>query len=251
MFEKNSSQDLFIRNGENARMYLFTNNIVRIAIQANGNVGIVPTGSTADGTANVFQVGDGGRLRISNGPTDYTLIGSKETDNANNTRIIISGHTRTGGYAGNIEYIATTATGAHTFYTNNSTTLVDWDDTDCTFFNSITTNGANFYTDGEYLLNTTKTNIIGTSKTGYFLSLEWFYNSMINIAFSHNDSTYSYWHGHIGTNNNTAPMYITATSQSNATIEGFQEQTTNKYWIYFRPTSSYNASVQLRVKFFG
>jgi len=46
-------------------------------------------------------------------------------------------------------------------------------------------------------------------------------------------------------------LYITATSQSNATIEGFQEQTTNKYWIYYRPTAAYNASVQLRVKFFG
>ena len=233
-------------------MYFFTNNIVRIAIQANGNVAIVdPVNPFADGTANVFQVGNGGRLRISNGITDYTLIGSKETDDANNTRIVISGYTRTGGNAGNINYVATTATGKHIFYLNNSTTLVDWDADDCTFFNSITTNGANFYTDGEYLLNTSKTNTSGTSKTGYFLSLEWFYNSMINIAFSHNDSSYSYWHGHIGTNNNTAAMYITATSQSNATIESFQEQTTNIYWIYYRPTSAYNASVQLRVKFFG
>jgi hypothetical protein len=152
---------------------------------------------------------------------------------------------------GNIEYIAKTATGKHIFYINGTSTLVDWDVDDCTFFNSITTNGANFYTDGEYLLNTTKTNTGGTSKTGYFLSLEWFYNSSINIAFSHNDSTYTYWHGHIGTNNSTAPIYTTALAQSNATIENFQEQTTNKYWIYFRPTSAYNASVQLRVKLFG
>jgi len=152
---------------------------------------------------------------------------------------------------GNIEYIAKTATGRHIFYINETTTLVDWDSSDCTFFNSITTNGANFYTDGEYLLNTTKRNTAGTLKVGYFLSMEWFYNSMLNVAFSHNDSTYTYWHGHIGTNNDTAIMYITALAQYNTTIESFQEQTTNAYWIYFRPTSSYNGSVQLRVKFFG
>ncbi len=79
----------------------------------------------------------------------------------------------------------------------------------------------------------------------------YFFNSLLNIALSHNDSTYTYWHGNIGTNNSTAPIYITALAQNNATIESFQEQTTNIYWIYFRPTSSYNASVQLRVKFYG
>ena len=84
--------------------------------------------------------------------------------------------------------MATTGTGKHIFYLNYTSTLVDWDFSDCTFYNSITTNGANYYTDGEYLLNTTKSNTSGTSKIGYFLSLEWFFNSMINIAFSHNDS---------------------------------------------------------------
>jgi len=219
----------------------------RVRIRYDGNVGI-GTGNPG----NILQVGSGGRLRIANSENDYSVIGTRNADdNTLNTKILLNGNTYTGsGAVGSIQYFATT-TGGHIFYVNGTTTLVDWDDTDCTFFNSITTNGANFYTDGEYLLNTSKTNIIGTSKTGYFLSLEWFYNSMINIAFSHNDSSYSYWHGHIGTNNSTAPMYITATSQSNATIEGFQEQTTNKYWIYYRPTSAYNASVQLRVKFFG
>jgi hypothetical protein len=213
--------------------------------QQGGNVGIGTTNPD-----NIFQVGNGGRLRISNGISDYTSIGSKDTDDANNTRIVISGNTRTV-QAGNIAYVATGATGAHVFYKSGNSIFVDWDDTDCTFYNSITTIGANYYTDGEYLLNTTKRNTGGTLKTGYFLSLEWFYNSLLNIAFSHNDSTYTYWHGNIGTNNSTAPIYITALAQNNATIESFQEQTTNVYWIYFRPTSSYNASVQLRVKFYG
>jgi len=243
---KTDQNDLFIINYEATRTMLFTANAVRLQISATGNVGI---GATA--ANNILQVGDGGRLRISNSTSDYTLIGSKETDDNNNTSIIISGNVRTGGKAGDIEYKSTSATGAHIFYINGNSTLVDWDVDDCTFFNSITTNGANFYTDGEYLLNTTKRNTAGTLKVGYFLSMEWFYNSMINIAFSHNDSSYTFWHGHIGTNNDTAIMYITALSQYNTTIESFQEQTTNAYWIYFRPTSSYNASVQLRVKFFG
>jgi hypothetical protein len=218
----------------------------RVRIRNDGNVGI-GTGNPG----NILQIGNGGRLRISNATNDLTLIGTKDVNDNNNTRIGLSGFERTGGNAGNIEYIATTATGKHIFYVNGTTTLVDWDDTDCTFFNSITTNGANYYTDGEFLLNTSKTNTSGVVRTGYFLTLEWFFNSSINIAFSHNDSTYTYWHGHIGTNNSTAPIYITALAQNNATIESFQEQTTNKYWIYFRPTSAYNASVQLRVKFFG
>lgn len=68
---------------------------------------------------------------------------------------------------------------------------------------------------------------------------------------SHNDSTYNYWQGTIGTNNFNIPLYLNAISQNNATINTFQEQTTSVYFIYFRPTSSYNASIQLRVKMFG
>jgi hypothetical protein len=49
---------------ENARMYFFTNNTVRMNILGNGNVAI---GSlTPDTIPNIFQVGDGSRLRISN-----------------------------------------------------------------------------------------------------------------------------------------------------------------------------------------
>jgi hypothetical protein len=219
---------------------------VLINSTSGGNVGI--STNTAN---NIFQVGNGGRLRISNGASDFTLIGTKETNDNNNTRIGLSGYTRGSGNAGNIEYIATTATGKHKFYINATTTLADWDVDDCRFYNSITTIGANYFTDGEYIPHSPKTNTAGVLKNGYFIYTGYFFNSFINIALSHNDSTYSYWHGHIGTNNDTAPMYITATAQNNATIESFQEQTTNIYWIYFRPSSSYNASVQLRVKFYG
>ena len=223
----------------------YTGTNERMRIRNDGNVGI---GTNNPG--NILQVGNAGRLKIANATNDLTIIGTKDVNDNNNTRIGLSGFERTGNN-GNIEYIATTATGKHKFYVNATTTLVNLDSSDCTFYNSITTIGANYYTDGEYLANTSKTNTSGVVKTGYFIYLGYFFNSLLNIAISHNDTTYTYWHGNIGTNNSTAPIYITLLAQNNATIESFQEQTTNDRWIYFRPTSSYNASVQLRVKFYG
>jgi hypothetical protein len=82
-----------------------------------GNVGV---GTTAIAT-NVLQVGAGGRLRISNGTTDYSLIGTIDTDGATNTSIIISGTTRATN-TGNIQYIATASGGSHIFYTASTTT---------------------------------------------------------------------------------------------------------------------------------
>ena len=79
---------------------------------AGGNVGIGTTNPS-----NILQVGDGGKFRISNGISDYTLIGTKDTDGLTNTRIVISGNTRSGG--GNIDYVATSSTGAHKFYTTD------------------------------------------------------------------------------------------------------------------------------------
>ncbi len=66
----------------------------------------------------ILQVGDGARLRISNGVSDYTVIGTKDVDDATNTRIIISGNTRASPYAENIEYVATA--GNHIFYTGGT-----------------------------------------------------------------------------------------------------------------------------------
>ena len=83
-----------------------------------GNVGV---GTTVVAN-NVLQVGGGGRLRISNGATDYTLIGSIDADGVNNTKILLSAIDRGGTIlGGNIEYYAS-AIGQHIFYTTSSTT---------------------------------------------------------------------------------------------------------------------------------
>jgi hypothetical protein len=83
-------------------------------------------------------VGNAGRLRISNGASDYSLIGTIDTEGATNTRIILSGNTRGSGLAGDIQYYATTAIGEHLFYVNenniltlSSTTLTTSSNIDC------------------------------------------------------------------------------------------------------------------------
>ena len=85
----------------------------RMIIMSSGNVGI-----GTNNAANILQVGNAGRLRISNGTTDYSLLGTLDTDGASNTRIVVSGNTRSG-FAGNIEYYST-STGNHIFYTTNT-----------------------------------------------------------------------------------------------------------------------------------
>jgi hypothetical protein len=84
--------------------------------QGNGYIGI---GTITP--SNILTVGLGGRLRISNDSNDYTLIGSQDVDGGANTRIVISGNTRPGGGAGNIEYISTNI-GNHIWYNTNSAT---------------------------------------------------------------------------------------------------------------------------------
>lgn len=83
----------------------------------NDRVGI---GTSSPG--NILQVGNAGRLRISNGTTDYTLLGTLDSDGSTNTRIVISGNTRSGCacWGGAIEYIAT-ASGPHVWYTTDAT----------------------------------------------------------------------------------------------------------------------------------
>ena len=71
----------------------------------------------------VLQVGSAGRLRIANDITDYSLIGTIDSDGSTNTRIVISGRDRGGVNAnGNIEYVSTGTAGNHIFYTTDSTT---------------------------------------------------------------------------------------------------------------------------------
>ena len=65
-----------------------------------------------------LQVGDGGKLKISGGSSDYTVLGTKDgISDTNNTRIVISGRDR-GSFNGNIEYLAT-HTGQHLWFTGS------------------------------------------------------------------------------------------------------------------------------------
>ena len=91
------------------------NPLTRMYIDKDGNVGINTTAPS-----NILQVGNAGRLRISNGTTDYSLLGTLDSDSATNTRIVVSGNTRPSSN-GNIDYCAT-ATGSHNWFTTDSTT---------------------------------------------------------------------------------------------------------------------------------
>jgi hypothetical protein len=83
-------------------------------VKANGNVGIGMSNPT-----NLLQVGSaGGFLRISNGNADYSMIGSSNSEGASNTRIVISGNSRTSSN-GLIEYIST-SNGSHRWFVNSS-----------------------------------------------------------------------------------------------------------------------------------
>jgi hypothetical protein len=94
---------------------------VRLIINDSGNVGI-----GTNTVNNIFQVGDGGKLRISNGINDYSLIGTKDTDeNTINTKIMINGNTCSIANApGSIQHFAT-GTGGHIFYNNGEKVRFD------------------------------------------------------------------------------------------------------------------------------
>ena len=87
----------------------------RIIINSTGNVGI---GTNAPN--NILQVGNSSRLRISNGASDYTRIGTNDLLGTTNTRINIFGNT-SASTPGQIDYYAT-STGPHVFYTTDSNT---------------------------------------------------------------------------------------------------------------------------------
>jgi len=73
---------------------------------------------------NVLQIGnEGGKLRISNDLSDYTVIGTNDTINSStNTRILIKGSSYgTGNDQGNIEFYGTTS-GKFIFYSGGSST---------------------------------------------------------------------------------------------------------------------------------
>ena len=102
-----SAKSIIFNSGNNS-----TSSIPTILISSNGNIGISTT--TAN---NIFQIGDGGKLRIANNATDYTIIGTSNINLNNfNTRIIINGYDNTGDILYN-----TTTTGKHLFYSNGGT----------------------------------------------------------------------------------------------------------------------------------
>jgi hypothetical protein len=111
-FWTQSRLHLCCAGGNDNSTYASTAN-ARISILPSGNVGI---GNTRP--SNILQVGNAGRLRISNDNTDYTLIGTIDTDASNNSKIIISGNGRVGN-EGNIQYMSTN-TGSHIWYSTNA-----------------------------------------------------------------------------------------------------------------------------------
>ena len=96
-----------------------------IFINTSGNVGIGTNNPT-----NIFQIGNSGRLRISNGETDYTLLGTIDVDNnTNNTKIFLNGSNCTyAGTPGSIQYFST-STGSHVFYTSGTNERMRIDNT--------------------------------------------------------------------------------------------------------------------------
>jgi hypothetical protein len=111
----NINIDYFSLNNRPIILQPTTTNLQLVSGYTLSVPGNVRIGSTAIAT-NVLQVGTGARLRIANGPTDYTIIGTNDTDGATNTQIIISGNTRSSN-AGNIQYVSTATNGSHLFYT--------------------------------------------------------------------------------------------------------------------------------------
>jgi hypothetical protein len=243
---KTSSEEMFITNYQATRMVFANNNLNVITISSLGAVCIGQTNATQ-----ILQVADGGRLRISNGSGDYTSIGTRDIFDDNNTRIEISGNTRATN-TGAIIYKSTTALGFHSFLTNGTYQNVRIIQDDFQINTSCSTYGFNYYTDGEYAIRTQKISAFDRSiVTGYFVYCGDFFSSMVNIMVSHTSTSYTYWAGHIITNNTTQPISLNAINSSNMSISSFWEQTSLKWWLVFVPTVSYNANDQLRIKFYG
>ena len=112
--------DYFSLNNKPIILQPSTTNLQLVSGYTLSVPGNMAVGTTSIPT-NILQVGAGGRLRISNGATDYTLLGTIDTDGATNTSIVISGNTRSTN-AGNIQYLATASGGSHIFYTASTTT---------------------------------------------------------------------------------------------------------------------------------
>jgi hypothetical protein len=102
IYKDNTISNMIFQTGGNERM----------RIRSNGYVGI-----GTNNPANILQVGGGGRLRISNSTTDYTLIGTDDVDGTTNTRIVM-GSSANPDDPNSIYYIAA-GTGRHDWETGN------------------------------------------------------------------------------------------------------------------------------------
>lgn len=215
-----------------------------IIINTNNNIGI---GSVIPN--NILQVGDGGRLRISNGTTDYTLIGTKETDDTNNTSICLSAYTRAG-FNGRIEYNSTT-NGGHLFNVNNIR-IIEVFNTGINITRSITTYGANYYSTGTYIAKSNKVKS-GSLITyyGFFLDAANFSNCMVHLSASHSSPNYTFWHGRVVYNNVNIVVNLASYAASNMTVEEFIENGTNLKYIIIYPTIAYTNETNVRINFYS
>lgn len=247
--QKTSLQDMFLGTLENARLYAFTNNAVRLAIQANGYTCIVD-GNNQDVVNNIFQVGDGGKLRISNGINDYTLIGTKNGDDGNNTKIVLSGSSRTGGNIGCIDHYAITSSGNHKFYVNANLNF-SIENTFIYLRKTPRTVDCHYENGGVAIGYSSRVNVGGTTLVGYFIPVQSYTNSIMMCSFTHDSTYYTYFGGHVVVNSTNQIISITNISASNLTVETFIEQTSLYYYIRVVPQVSYNTAVNLRAKIYG
>jgi hypothetical protein len=143
-----------------------------------GNIGI---GTTTPN--NIFQVGDGARLRISNGISDYSLFATKDVDDITNTRIVVSGNTR--GYnPGCIEHVAT-GTVSHIYFTGRVNERMRIIDAGIT----ATQNKLNF----PNLLDKFKINLWGTNEYGFGIATNILQYSTLNTRafYTQNTNTFT------------------------------------------------------------
>jgi hypothetical protein len=86
----------------------------KMRINKFGYVGIGTNNPTS-----IFQIGSGGRLRISNNDESFSLIGTKDLADTTSTRIILRG-ANSFTSPGAVQYYVGGTNGSHIYYTNNS-----------------------------------------------------------------------------------------------------------------------------------
>jgi hypothetical protein len=216
----------------------------RMRIRNDGNIGIAN-----NNPSNILIVGTGGRLRIANDTADYSLIGTKDIDDANNSKIVVSGNTRIGN-TGCIDYYAITPTGKHAFYVN---TIINFsvEANNVYFRKNPRTIDCTYENGGISIPYGTRINVAGTTLGGYFVPIQSYTNSIMMCSFTHDSTFYTYFGGHVVINNTTQIISITNIQASNLTVESFVEQGTLTYYIRVIPQVSYSTAVNLRAKMYG